>query len=216
MTDLFQYTPTAFFAMASFAFVSSITPGPNNLMLLYSGARFGFNKTIPHWMGINIGFVVMIILCCLGIATLFFKLPMAQTALKVLGCAYMLWLAYKLFINGALPNDAALDKSNARKDSAKPLTFMQAAMFQYVNPKAWMMGLAVPASFLPTSGSIWINTLVAALVFGVINLLSMTVWVQGGVTLQTLMHKPNLAKAINILIVLMTLYCAASVWFPTQ
>ena len=213
MTDLLQYTPTALLALASFAFVSSITPGPNNLMLLYSGARFGFNKTIPHWMGINIGFVVMIILCCLGIATLFFKLPMAQTALKVLGCAYMLWLAYKLFINGALPNDAALDKSNARKDSAKPLTFMQAAMFQYVNPKAWMMGLTVPAAYLPNNGHIVINTLVASVFFTVVNLVCCGMWVQGGVTLQQLMHKPKLAQWINWIIVAMTIYCAAAVWF---
>ena len=212
MNDLLQYTPAALLALATFAFVSSITPGPNNLMLLYSGARFGFKRTVPHWMGINIGFVVMLILCCLGIATLFLQLPMAQTALKVLGCAYMMWLVYKLWQNGALPSSETLEKSTT--GAAKPLTFMQAAIFQYVNPKAWMMGLSVPAAYLPQTGSIVANTAVAALVFGVINLLSMTTWVQGGVTLQKLMHKPVLAKIINGAIVLMTVYCAVAVWLP--
>lgn len=215
MNDWFHFTAASLSALLMFSLVSSITPGPNNLMLLYSGARFGFNHSLPHLLGVSLGFGFMLILCCLGVAAVFWQIPHAQDALKIAGCAYMLWLAYKLWKNGALPANGELPDAK-NKGAAKPFTFMQAALFQYVNPKAWMMGLAVPASFLPTSGSIWGNTLVAALVFGVINLLSMTAWVQGGVTLQTLMHKPNLAKAINILIVLMTLYCAASVWFPTQ
>lgn len=212
MNNLLAYTPSALLALASFASVSSITPGPNNLMLLYSGARFGFKRTVPHLIGINIGVSVMVILCCMGIATLFLQLPMAKTALKIFGCAYMLWLAYKLWQSGALPSNEILENSN--KGTAKPLTFKQAAMFQYINPKAWMMCLTVPAAYLPQTGSISANTAIAALVFGVMNLLCITTWIQGGVMLQKLMHKPVLAKIINGVIVLMTIYCAVAVWLP--
>lgn len=212
MNNLLQYTPTALFALASFAFVSSITPGPNNLMLLYSGAQFGFKRTVPHWMGINIGFCMILALCCLGIATLILQLPIAQIVLKILGCLYMLWLAYKLSKNGALTSSKILDKNNT--DTAKPLTLMQAAMFQYINPKVWVMALTVPAAYFPPVGSIIANTVMAVVVFGVINLLCMTTWVQGGVMLQKLMRQPILAKTINAAIVLMTVYCALAVWLP--
>lgn len=207
-----HYTTAAIITLAYFAFVTSITPGPNNIMLLHSGARFGFKKTLPHWMGINIGFTVMVVLCCLGVASLLFRVPAAQTVLKILGCAYMLWLAYKLWVGGALPSEATMQNATAT-EKAQPLTFTQAALFQYVNPKAWMMGLTVPSTFLPHTGPVLSNTMVAALVFGMINLACMSVWVQGGVALKALMHKPVLAKIINLLIVLMTVYCAVSVWF---
>jgi threonine/homoserine/homoserine lactone efflux protein len=211
MNDLMQYTPAALFALASFAFVSSITPGPNNLMLLYSGARFGFARSVPHWLGIGVGFAVMIALCCLGIATVFLRLPMAQTALKTIGCAYMLWLAFKLWKNGALPSADTLNEvSNAKR--ARPLTFIQAALFQYVNPKAWMMGLIVPAAYLPHTGSIWVNTVLAVLLFILINLACMSTWIQGGAVLQKLMHLPVLARVVNGVIVVMTVYCAVAVW----
>lgn len=213
MDSPLQYTPTILFSLGSFAFVSSITPGPNNLMLLYSGARFGFKSTIPHWMGVNIGFCMMLALCCLGVATLVLRLPSTQTVLKILGCSYMLWFAYKLWRNGALPSSVILHKNN--KNTAKPLTLKQALIFQYINPKAWVMGLTVPAVYLPPAGSILANTIVSVVVFGVINLCCMSIWVQGGVMLQKLMHQLILAKFINTVIVLMTVYCAIAVWLPS-
>jgi threonine/homoserine/homoserine lactone efflux protein len=123
----------------------------------------------------------------------------------------MLWLALKLWKSGALPSaDTLNEASNANR--ACPLTFTQAALFQYVNPKAWMMGLIVPAAYLPHTGSIWINTAVAVVLFAVINLACMSTWVQGGVVLQKLMHRPDWARVINGVIVALTLYCAVSVW----
>ena len=211
MPDWFHFTAASLSALLVFSFVSSITPGPNNLMLLYSGARFGFNRSLPHLLGVSLGFGLMLALCCLGVAAIFWQVPYAQETLKVIGCAYMLWLAFKLWKNGALPASGELPDSK-NKGAAKPFTFIQAALFQYVNPKAWMMGLTVPAAYLPNNGHIVVNTLVATVFFTAVNLLCCGTWVQGGVLLQNIMHKPNLARAVNAIIVVMTVYCAVAVW----
>lgn len=212
MSMSLNFTAASLTAMMAFAFVSSITPGPNNLMLLYSGARFKFNRSLPHLLGVSLGFGVMLVLCCLGVAGIFWQIPHAQDLLKVVGCLYMLWLAYKLWKNGALPADGDLPEAT-NQGAAKPMTFMQAALFQYANPKAWVMGLTVPAAYLPAEGHILVNTLVASSIFTVINLFCCGTWVQGGALLQKLMHKPTLATIINVTIVVMTVYCAAAVWF---
>ena len=211
MTDLFHFTAAGVSALLVFAFVSSITPGPNNLMLLYSGARFGFGKSFAHLLGVNLGFGLMLALCCLGVAGIFWQVPHAQDVLKIAGCAYMLWLAFKLWKNGALPADGELPEAQ-NKGAAKPMTFMQAALFQYVNPKAWMMGLSVPAAYLPSDGHVLINTAIATILFTIVNFFCIVPWVQGGVMLQKLMHRPVLARAINAVIVAMTVYCAVAVW----
>lgn len=208
----FNYTITGLFAMVTFAFVTSVTPGPNNMMLLHSGARFGFNRTIPHMIGIASGFCVMILLCCIGVATMVLGYPATDWVLKIVGSLYMLWLAIKLWKNGAVPADGNLPDAQ-NKNAAQPMTLMQAALFQYVNPKAWMMALTLPAVYLPKSGSLWVNTLIACLLCAVINLVSVSVWARGGELLQRVLHKPHYAQIANVTIVLMTVYCALSVWF---
>jgi len=120
-------TPDLLTALAAFAFVSSITPGPNNLMLLASGVNFGFRRTVPHMLGIGIGFTLMVVLVGLGLAGVFTAWPPARPALRIAATGYMLWLAWKI-ANAAPPESA--------KTSARPLTFLQAAAFQWVNPKA--------------------------------------------------------------------------------
>lgn len=215
---LYVFTLAGLSAMATFAFVTSVTPGPNNIMLLHSGARFGFNRTVPHMVGISLGFGVMIFLCCIGVAQLVLRYPATDWLLKIVGTAYMLWLAYKLWHNGAVPADAVdstLNNAPANADNpraARPMTLMQAALFQYVNPKAWLMALSIPAVYLPKSGSLWGNTLVACALCMVINLASISVWAHGGQMLQTLLHRPRLMRVANGLIVAMTVYCALAVW----
>ena len=208
---LFNYTFAALLALTTFAFVTSITPGPNNIMLLHSGARFGFRPTVPHMLGISIGFSVMIFLCCIGIAAVVLRYPATDWLLKIIGSLYMLWLSYKLWRNGAMP--VAIDTpSAAEQNHAQPFSFMQAALFQYVNPKAWMMALTVPAAYLPKTGSLWLNSAFATLLCMAINLPSIAVWARGGELLQSVLHKPRLAQFANAVIVLMTIYCAFSVW----
>ena len=126
-------TPSLLFALTAFALVSSITPGPNNLMLMASGTNFGFARTVPHMLGVAIGFTLMIVLVGAGLVTVIGLVPGALTAIKWLSIAYLLYLAYK--IATAAPNP--LEGQSA----GKPMTFVAAALFQWINPKAWTMAL---------------------------------------------------------------------------
>ena len=122
-----------FLALAAFAFVTVITPGPNNLMLMASGANFGFRRTVPHMMGIGLGFPAMVFLVGVGAMQVFDLWPPSYLILKVLSVAYLLYLAWKI-ANAAPPGEAAVE--------GRPLTFLQSAAFQWVNPKAWSMALS--------------------------------------------------------------------------
>ena len=126
--------------LIGFAVASSITPGPNNLMLMASGANFGFRRTIPHMVGISLGHAFMVMLVGLGLGKLFDTYPVAQTVLQVLSTGYLLYLAWKI-ANAAPPQEGV-----AR---GKPFTFFQAAAFQWVNPKAWYMACLLYTSPSP-------------------------------------------------------------------
>lgn len=152
-------------ALALFAFVTSVTPGPNNLMLMASGANFGFRRTVPHMLGVSLGFVLMAFLVGVGLAGLFQTYPVAQTALEVVSVVYMLWLAWKI-AHAAAPKD--------REVGVSPMTFLQAAAFQWVNPKAWAMALTAVTVHAPDR-SLWAVALVAV-IFGAINLPSVSLW----------------------------------------
>ena len=123
-------------ALLAFAFVTSVTPGPNNMMLMASGANFGFRRTVPHMFGIAIGFTAMVFLVGMGLTGLFLAEPRLGKALAVVSVVYMLWLAWKI-AHAAPPEE--------RPSEARPLTFLQAAAFQWVNPKAWAMALSACA-----------------------------------------------------------------------
>ena len=152
-------------ALALFAFVTSVTPGPNNLMLMASGANFGFRRTVPHMLGVSLGFVLMAFLVGVGLAGLFQTYPVAQTALKVISVVYMLWLAWKI---------AHAAASKDREVGVSPMTFLQAAAFQWVNPKAWAMATHAVTLYAPDR-SLWAVALVAV-IFGAINLPSVSLW----------------------------------------
>ncbi len=122
---------TTLAALAAFALVSSITPGPNNMMLMASGANFGLRRTVPHALGVGIGFTLMIVLVGVGLMGLFDLFPVLNIALKVVSVVYLLWLAWKI------ANAAAPDTDTGAR--GKPMTFVQAMLFQWVNPKAWSM-----------------------------------------------------------------------------
>ena len=157
-------------ALAAFSLVSSITPGPNNLMLMASGANFGFMRTLPHMMGVNLGFTLMVALVGLGLAGLFELYPVAKTVLTAISVAYLIYLAWKIARAGA---------PKAEGDAAgRPFTFLQAAAFQWVNPKAWTMALTAMTAYAP--GGTATAALLVAAVFGVVNLPSIVVWVVAG------------------------------------
>ena len=174
-------------ALMGFALVSSITPGPNNLMLMASGANFGFWRTIPHMLGIGIGFTVMIVLVGLGLIGLFDAFPISYTILKVFSVAYLLWLAWKI------ANAAPPERGEA---SGTPMTFIQAALFQWVNPKAWSMALTAITAYAP--GQTVPSILIVAAVFGAINLPSVSVWTVMGQQIRRILNKPMWLRAFNI------------------
>ena len=156
-------------ALLGFAFVTSITPGPNNIMLMTSGANFGFRRSLPHLLGVSLGHSLLVFLTGLGVGTLFRLFPVLNVVLKLVAVVYMLWLAWKILYASA-PGEGA--------KAGVPLTFTQAAAFQWVNPKGWAMALGATAAYAP-GDTVWAYALVA-LVFCAVNLPSVSVWTLTG------------------------------------
>jgi len=177
-----------FIALIGFAFASSITPGPNNMMLMASGANYGIRRTVPHMLGVAIGFTLMIVLVGLGLVGLFEAWPLSFKILKVVSSAYLLWLAWKIAT-------APAPKTGADTQGGKPMTFVQAALFQWVNPKAWTMALTAIAVYA-SSRSVG-AVVVVALIFGAINLPSVGVWAAMGQYLRRWMNGERERRAFN-------------------
>jgi threonine/homoserine/homoserine lactone efflux protein len=173
-------------ALLGFAFVTSVTPGPNNMMLLASGVNFGFRRTVPHMLGISMGHALMVFLVGLGLAGVFKAWPPALTLLKVASVAYMLWLAWKI-AHAAAPGEG--------QAAAKPLTFLQAAAFQWVNPKAWAMALGAVSAYV-TEPTVWAYAAVAG-VFACVNLPSVSVWAGMGQAVRRWLDGPGRLRAFN-------------------
>ena len=175
-----------FIALLGYAFVTSVTPGPNNMMLMASGANFGFQRTIPHMLGISIGHSVMVFLVGLGLAGVIYSIPGAVTALKVASVVYMLWLAWKIS-QSAAPGDG--------RTATRPFSFLQAAAFQWVNPKAWAMALGATSAYVTTS-SVWAY-LTVAVVFASVNLPSVSLWAFAGVKIRLALSNPARLRMFN-------------------
>ncbi|MDQ2094516.1 LysE family translocator [Rhodalgimonas zhirmunskyi] len=180
-------THDLFLALLGFAFVSSITPGPNNLMLMASGANFGFRRTVPHMLGIACGFMVMVVLVGTGLMQVFDAWPPVRTILTVLSVAYLAWLAWKI-AHAAAPGSGG-------QESARPFSFFQAALFQWVNPKAWTMTLTAITLYAP--GREWAPVVLVALAFGAVNLPSVSVWAFMGQRLRLWLTSPRRLRAFN-------------------
>lgn len=179
-------------ALAVFAFVSSITPGPNNLMLMASGANFGFRRTLPHMMGVAIGFVFMLVLVGIGLIEVFDKFPISYMVLKVFSMAYLLWLAWKI-ANAAPPKSV--------EGGGRPFTFWQAAAFQWVNPKAWAMSLTAVSVYAPSQSLAAIGWV--AMVFGAVNLPSIAAWTILGQQMRRILKSPARLRGFNIVMALL-------------
>lgn len=173
-------------ALIAFAFVSSITPGPNNLMLMASGANFGFRRSIPHMLGIGLGFTFMVLLVGTGLVQLFDTYPVSYTVLKIASVAYLLFLAWK--IANAAP-------AKGHSETGTPMTFLQAAAFQWVNPKAWAMALTATTAYTPDQTLQAIA--VVALVFGAVNLPSVSTWTVLGQQMARFLTNPRRLVVFN-------------------
>lgn len=187
-------------ALAAFSLVTSITPGPNNIMLLTSGLNFGFRRTIPHMLGIGAGCVAMIAAVGLGAGKLSSS-PVLYTALRVAGAAYLLWLAWQIAY-------AAPTGVKNGEGGGHPITFWNAAAFQWVNPKTWVMDVGATVTYGDPS-AVTAGVLVVALVFWAVNLPCISVWVLFGTGLRRLLGRPKMLRRFNIA---MALLLVASLW----
>lgn len=179
-----------FFALALFAFIMSVTPGPNNMMLLASGAQFGFRRTLPHMIGIVLGMASLLLSVLLGMGALFVLYPPIYSVLKWVGGAYLLWLAWKVA-------SAPVGQLANAKQSSAPMRWWQAALFQYVNPKAWMMSVGCVSSFslagdLYVQSGFWIIVLFACMGFPAI-----TLWAWAGVAIRRWLTDDKRQRAFN-------------------
>lgn len=174
-------------ALLAFAAVSTVTPGPNNLMLLASGANFGYWRTLPHMFGIALGMVFMVLTLGAGVVGIFEQVAWSYELLKVLCVLYMLYLASKIARAGQLAKDT--------KARAKPFSFWQAALFQWVNPKAWSMALTAITLYSPERNLQ--NVALVALAFGFVNLPSVSVWVLMGTKLQRWLSNAKRLRYFN-------------------
>ena len=189
-----------FVALLVFAFVTSITPGPNNLMLMASGVNFGFRRTIPHMLGIGAGFLTLLLGVGFGLGTVLTAWPTLHLALKMLGGAYLLYLSWRIAMSRSLAEKGAV--------SARPMTFLEAAAFQWVNPKAWVMAVTAMAVYTSPSAP-FMSVMLVATVFALVNLPSVSTWAGFGVALRGFLADPVRLKWFNIA---MGVALAATLW----
>ena len=171
-----------------FCLVSSITPGPNNLMLMAAGANFGIRRSLPHAAGVVMGFTFMIIVIGLGAAQFFQSFPLAHTYLTGASVAYLLYLAYKI--------GTAAPKIGDPNTAGIPITFFQATAFQWVNPKAWTMALAAITVYTPQPATSY-YVVVVSLIFGAINLPSISVWLILGAQMRRFLTTTSRLRTFN-------------------
>lgn len=171
--------------LIAFAFVSTFSPGPNNIMLMTSGANVGFVRTIPHMLGIILGFSIMVLLVGVGLTELFHRYPMLQYGLQIICTAYLIYLAVKI----------ALSNPSQTTQRYQPMTFTAAALFQWVNPKGWSMALTAVSVFNQQAS--WIQLMVIALVFAMVNIPSVSAWTVAGKQLSQWMNHPRYVRWFN-------------------
>ena len=175
-------------AASLFAVVSLVTPGPNNTMVLSSGVNFGLRRTLPHLLGICIGFGLMQVLVGLGLHTLLGQYPQALEVLRYGGGAYMLWLAWQLAMAHSAPAAAA--------GRARPLGFWGAAAFQWVNPKAWVMCMTSMSTYLPAQATLMQVLLLGGL-FTLLGLPCVGSWAAFGSSMRRYLQDPLTLRIFN-------------------
>jgi len=192
-----------FFALISYYFVMFVTPGPNNAMLTASGIKFGFKKTIPHLIGIPFGHVIQITLVCFGLGNLFQKYPLVQNYLKWLCFFYLLYLGWKII--GSF--------SEHKKESGRPLKLYEAALFQFMNPKAWVVALTASTAFFPVNENFYLATTFVALTAPFVCFPSICLWALFGSSIKILIKNAKIKKIIEYFLAVLLIFTAIIILF---
>lgn len=180
--------PDSLIALATFAIVSCGTPGPNNMMLLSSGATFGFRRTLPHILGVSGGCALMFLLLGFGLAEVMARTAWLYVLLHLVSTVYLLYLAWRIATSAGLGSASA---------HGRPLTFLDAAAFQWVNPKAWAMALGAVTSFARPD-DFAVDILTVTLTVCVIGLPCIMLWASGGTLVRRLLARPATLRAFNL------------------
>jgi threonine/homoserine/homoserine lactone efflux protein len=180
--------PEIVWALATFAFVAGITPGPNNLMLMTSGVKYGLGRTLPHLVGVILGFALMIAVVGLGLDVLFKRIPSIMPIMRVAGSIYMVWLALKIALS------KPVDKIEA---GGQPIGFFAAAGFQWINPKAWVMALSALAMYAGVVDGYASSVLFIAGLCALIAIPCSGAWMLFGASLSRLLTNPRITRAFN-------------------
>ena len=188
--------------LVGLAFVVSVTPGPNNSLLLASGLRFGFRGTARHVAGTAVGMGVLILVMAGGVGVVLLALPGVDLSLKLVGSAYLVYLAWRI----------ARSHGIRRATSARPLGVLGAAAFQFANPKAWLFGLAAAGTFLPPGLGTLTAALVVAATCAVVILGTASVWAAGGAALTRLVDDGRAQRAVNLVLALVLAASVAFIW----
>jgi threonine/homoserine/homoserine lactone efflux protein len=195
--------------LALFALVASITPGPNNFLLMRSGARFGVRRSISHMLGIQVGFVGLLLLSHLGVGALLLAVPLAMNLLRW-GCfGYLLWLAL-VILRDARRETATANALDATPVAAQPMTFLEALLFQLINPKAWIMTITAVSGFFGGAAPSWLDLAVMSVICVSIGSTSMLVWTVWGAGIDRLLRKPQARQIFGYSMA--ALVVATAVW----
>ena len=184
-----------FVPLVMFAVAAAITPGPNNIMLTASGANYGFIRTVPHMAGILAGFCLLLLAIAAGLGVLFERYPGVQTALKIAGSIYLCYFAWR--IATARPN-------NSEADGSKPFSFYQAAGFQFINPKGWLMALSAMSAFTLGGDRYTASVSVLISVFLCVTVISVAVWAGFGTAIGRWLKTPTRFRVFNVTMGLLT------------
>jgi len=187
-----------FIALISYYFVMFATPGPNNAMLTASGIKFGFQRTLPHLLGIPFGHVIQITMVCFGLGSIFQKFPQIQLYLKWICFFYLIYLSWKIL--GSF--------SNNEKESGRPLKFFEASLFQFINPKAWVVALTAATAFFPSEENFITGTLFVAITAPFVCFPSICLWAAFGSSIKSIIQNTKIKKIIEYLLALLLVFTA--------